>query len=367
MKRKPMNRKTLLTVIAFALTVLRLDAQKTENLILITIDGCRWQEVFMGADTAVMNAAGQVKDRARFARQYWDKDPMVRRQKLMPFLWTNIATEGMILGNRSLGNKVNVANQMWFSYPGYSEILCGFADDANIHSNDLIPNPNNHVLELISASPGFHEKVAVYSSWDAFPYIVNENRNKIPVNAGFELVTGEDLSENELLLNKMMREVPEFIQDVRNDAFTFYMGFEYLKRIKPRVLYLALDETDDLAHMGRYDLYMQAITYTDHMISELWNWLQSEQQYRDKTTILITVDHGRGMGPEGWKHHGKATPGSDETWFAVMGPDTPVQGEISTPAQYYNSQFATTMAAFLGLDYSGKHETGATIPVVFNE
>ena len=43
--------------------------------------------------------------------------------------------------------------------------------------------------------------------------------------------------------------------------------------------------------------------------------------YKDQTTIFIATDHGRGDG-EDWTHHNSKTPGSDQIWFAVMGPYT---------------------------------------------
>ncbi|MGI8992391.1 MAG: hypothetical protein ACR2I2_22775, partial [Bryobacteraceae bacterium] len=42
-----------------------------------------------------------------------------------------------------------VTNGLNFSYPGYSETLCGFADP-RIKSNDKVPNPNVTVLEWLA-------------------------------------------------------------------------------------------------------------------------------------------------------------------------------------------------------------------------
>jgi hypothetical protein len=340
--------------------------RKTENLILITIDGCRWQDVFTGADSSLVHSKPQTGDTAAFIKEYWKKSSLERRQMLMPFFWNTIASKGQIYGNRLLGNNVNVSNHMWFSYPGYNEILCGFADDAHINSNDPIPNPNKNVLEFINADKNFTGKVAAFSSWDAFPFIINEKRSNVPVNSAFEPVTGESLTESQLLMNKLMRKVPEFLGGVRNDAFTFYQGFEYLKRGNPKVLYIALDETDDLAHEGKYGLYLNAIKYTDEMIGELWNWLQTTPQYKDKTTILITVDHGRGAGLQEWRDHGTKIQGSDQTWFAIMGPDTQALGEIQSPGQIYQKQYAATIAHLLGLEFTNEDKAGALITSVMS-
>lgn len=357
--------KNLSLIAVFLLSLCGVQAQnKTQNVILITIDGCRWQEIFNGADSAMIFNKELTKDSAQFVSKYWRSNAKERRSILAPFFWETFAENGQIYGNRQLGSNVNVSNHMWFSYPGYSEILCGFADDERINSNNLVNNPNKNVLEFLNTKPEFKGKIAAFSSWDAFPFIINEQRSGVLVNSAFEAVSGKKLTESELLMNKLMRKVPEFLGGVRNDAFTFYQAFEYLKKENPKVLYIALDETDDLAHEGRYDLYLNAITYTNEMISELWSWIQSNPNYKNKTTMLITVDHGRGIGPVAWRSHGTETPQSDQTWFAIMGPDTPAKGEMSGTAQVYSKQFAATIAALLGKTYINDKAVGEKIATI---
>jgi arylsulfatase A-like enzyme len=126
---------------------------------------------------------------------------------------------------------------------------------------------------------------------------------------------------------------------------------------------LSFDETDDFAHEGRYDLYLNSANYTDGFIKELWQWVQSQNEYKDKTTLLITVDHGRGIGDMGWRDHGAKTEHSNETWFAIIGPDTPAAGELHK-GQYYNSQYAQTIASLLGVTYVNEKPVGGIISEV---
>ena len=125
-------------------------------------------------------------------------------------------------------------------------------------------------------------------------------------------------------------------------------------------MYFAFDETDDLAHGAKYDLYLNTAHYTDGFLQQLWQWIQSEPDYKDKTTLLVTCDHGRGEGKNGWRDHGSETPHSDETWFAVIGPDTPATGGVKS-GQYYNNQYAATMAALMGLSYTPEKPAGKII------
>ncbi len=333
---------------------------KTENIILITLDGFRWQELFNGADSSFMKQQEHLKD-PDLKKKYWGEDLAERRKALLPFFWNTIATKGQLYGNRSLGSKVNITNNQLFSYPGYNEILTGKADNERIDSNDKFYNPNTNVLEFINAQPNYKGKVAAFTSWDVFPYIINDKRSGVYVSTGVKPVEGTKLNDREKMMNDLVMSLPNPLGDVRLDAFTFYYGMEYLKKNKPKVMYFAFDETDDFAHGGEYGAYLNAAHYTDRFISELWNYLQSDPTYKNKTTIIITCDHGRGDNAETWKDHGQKIPVADQIWFAAMGPDTHATGEMKSESQLYQNQIAKTLAAFLGLDYKGEGKIGDKI------
>lgn len=325
--------------------------RKTENVVLITLDGFRWQEVFHGADSSFMKQQQHLHDPA-VKDKYWRNTQAERRMALMPFMWSTIAKQGQLYGNRDLGSYVNVTNRMWFSYPGYNEILTGRADDARINTNDKIYNPNTNVLEFINQQPSFKGKVAAFTSWDVFPYIINDKRSGVVVSTGVKPVEGKSLTEREKMMNQLINSIPNPLNDVRLDAFTFYYGMEYLKKNKPRVMYFAFDETDDFAHGGEYAAYLNAAHYIDGFIGELWTSLQSDPQYKGKTSLIITVDHGRGVDAENWKHHGDKVPEADQIWLAVLGPDTTPAGEVKGAPQLYQRQVASTLAALLGLTFT---------------
>jgi hypothetical protein len=331
---------------------------KTENVLLITLDGLRWQELFSGADDQLIRNDDYVHNPDMLVKRFWADDAGKRRSRLMPFFWSVIVEQGQLYGNRELNSKANLTNNMWFSYPGYNEILTGAADD-RIDSNDKNWNRNITVLEFVNRQAQFKGRVAAFGSWDVFPYIINEKRSGVPVNAGFESATGDDLNSRELFLNQLQKEIPSPWGSVRLDAFTHHFAFEYLKKHKPRLLYIAYGETDDFAHDKDYQQYLISANRTDRFIKELWEWLQSKPQYQNRTTLVITTDHGRGDGDE-WTDHGTDTRGSDATWIAVIGPDTPANGE-KTPGQVYNNQVAATVATLLGLTFEGTKPAGSAI------
>ena len=161
-------------------------AQRTrpvaDRLLVVTLDGMRWQEVFGGAARPLLSQkAGGVADTTGLIRRFFRETPEARREALMPFLWTVVARHGVLLGDSAGGRTVRVTNGKRFSYPGYNELLTGAPDD-RIDSNDKIPNPNVSVLEWLDHQPGFRGAVAAFGSWDVLPFIVNTARSGLMTN-----------------------------------------------------------------------------------------------------------------------------------------------------------------------------------------
>jgi hypothetical protein len=274
-------------------------------------------------------------------------------------MWNVLATQGQLYGNRDLKNKVNCTNHHLLSYPGYSEMLVGF-NHRKVSSNRQIENPNSTVLEAIQKHPGFRHEVAAFATWDAFPYILRESKSEIYVNAGNDIAQG-NISRQEKVLNHLQND-----SQWRSDSITFQYAMEYLKRERPRVTFIGFDETDQHAHGGRYDEYLKAANRADKMLAQLWDWVQSQPDYRNQTTLLITTDHGRGNGKNNWRKHRLLAAGSRHIWFAVIGPDTPAFGEMKIKSKTYQNQVAKTIAAFLGLPYSNDEPVGEVVQTMIS-
>lgn len=330
--------------------------QKTKNVVIVMLDGLRWEEVFRGADPRLINKKGPrmlgaSEKRTALAKElFWRDDAIERRRILMPFLWDEFATHGQIFGNRDLGSDAHVKNHQRFSYPGYNETLTGHPDDRRIHSNRDIPNPNVTVLEWLNHKPKFQGKVAAFGAWRVFDGIFNRERCGFVVNSGYDPVEAELSSPQLELLNKVKMSSPRVWLDESFDPLPFYTAIEYLKLKKPRVLFIGLGETDDWAHMGSYPEYLNAVHRDDQYIKELWTLLQSMPEYQDQTTLIVLPDHGRGSGPL-WRLHALPVPGAGQTWMAFLGPDTPPEGERRMSEPVTESQIAATIAAALGENY----------------
>lgn len=327
---------------------------RPRNVILITLDGARTQEIFGGLDLDVLRSVtkkGTTVQETPIYKRYWAQTPEQRRAKLLPFLWQEWMRHGSIAGNRAKGSRFSVTNRHRFSYPGYSEIVTGEAHDSTIDSNDNRRYPYLSVFEFLKARWSLpRERAAVFGSWETFNWIAEREEGALTINAGYEAVDGAAGDVARLSASQFETQSPW--DTVRFDMYTFRLAMAHLATARPRVLYLALGETDDWAHDKRYDRVLQTLERTDGYFRELWTWLQNDPDYRDNTAILITVDHGRGRTADDWSGHGDDVAGADETWLAAIGPDWPRRGEWTSAPDAFANQIAATLARAAGEDYS---------------
>ncbi len=356
--------KTFLLLSLIVLTSMVFAQNRTENVVIVTLDGMRWQEVFGGADSALLLNKNYTKDSSGTSGNFWTNDISERRKKLFPFLWNTIATKGQLYGNRWFDNKVNNANPYFFSYPGYNEIFTGYPDTL-VNSNDKIWNPNTNVLEFINNQKNYAGKVGAFTTWDVFPYILNTQRSKLYVNADVDTLKFNNPALR--LINDMQLLTTRPI-GVRPDVFTYFAAREYMKAYQPKVLYIAFDETDDFAHGGEYDQYLKSAHAEDAMIADLWTYIQSAPKYKNKTTLIITCDHGRGdKDKDNWRSHGTKIEDAGQIWIAAIGPDTSPKGEIKTPGLLYQKQLAATFSALLNLNFTADHPVAAPIESIYKK
>ena len=309
----------------FLLTVHGRDGREEpqNRVVVIAIDGLRWQELYQGA----------------------------HRDSLMPFVWQMGRNRGAMLGNRNRKNRMEVANGIWKSYAGYSEMLCGTTDDRRIHDNRKQQNPNHSVLEMAETCPEYHGRVKAVASWDVIPYILGVKRSHLPVDW-----------QSEHRVSKQ----------VRCDSVTARHAIDVLGQEHPKLLFVEFCETDYFAHNGQWHGYLGAARRCDLFIRQLWQYCQQDEFYRGKTTFLITCDHGRGesLGAHynrgevdssaSWTEHNHHVRGSNQTWLVAFGNGVQHLGEVEGGRTVYTSQVAPTVARILHMPFTtGKVEKPA--------
>ena len=334
----------------------------TRNVVLVAIDGLRWQEVFGGADSLLMfgdlDRSGE--DTAALRREFWRPTAAERRAALLPFMWGTVGRRGQLFGNFNAGSRVLVTNRMNVSYPGYNEMLAGFVDSL-IDSNEFGPNPNVTVFEWLNQRDEYRGKVAAFATWDVFDDIFARERSKIVMHSGWAPPYPAPRDPHDSLMNRLYATTHREWGNNAWDSFMHAVMMRHVRADTPRVLFVGYGETDEWAHAGRYDRYLRSARRVDGFLAELWSYFQSHPSYRGQTTMIVTTDHGRGRTPLDWSNHGADVAGAEEMWLAIIGPDTPPNGERVSVPPVIQSQIASTLAAFLGIDYRGEMRRPAPV------
>jgi len=337
---------------------------RTQNVFLVMLDGLRWQEVFRGADEAYMTKdVGKVEKpdalKARWIRPTADE----RRKELLPFLWDKVVPQGQIFGNHDKGSAAVITNGFGVSYPGYAETLCGFAQP-EIKDNRKFPNPSPTVIEWVAHQPGFEKRAVAFGAWDTFSFIFRKDTCGFPVDDGTGPFTQGTLTPEIHAVNRVRADTPYRWAGVAHDSYVVNLALPWIAANKPRVVFFGMGETDEWAHEYDYERYLDAAHRCDGFVERLWTQLQTDDQYKGTTTMILCPDHGRGdlsTGPRAWGDHGKKYPGSEDIWLAIIGPDTPALGERSNVPVVTQSQIAATLAKSLGLDYNAAEPRAAKL------
>jgi hypothetical protein len=316
------------------------------KLFIITLDGFRWEELFNGADSLLINDPEFNTDTLLAKALYWDNNVVERRKKLMPFAWSVIAKQGELYGNRKYQNNVNVANPYALSYPGYSELLTGTVD-YSIWKNEKKKNQNKNILDELNHSSTYAGKVAAFTSWELFPYILDkEEKGSFVLNSGLQKIEEKSPSSAQSMINSIQQKISDKNVPTRYDELTYIACKEYILKNKPSVVLLSFSGTDNAGHSKHYDQYLQEANNADRMIGELWRLLQSLPDYEGRTTFLITTDHGRGK-KGNWHDHGFFVPGSSQTWYALLGNKVVPHGEMKAKTQVYQKDLNELISEIL--------------------
>ncbi len=328
------------------------DPLKTRNVILLTLDGVRTQEIFTGLDeTIAVHDAQQVySEIAEVRARYPGATAEQRRAALMPNFWNLLAPQGQVFGNASYGNHVKVQNPVLWSSPGYVEMMTGGPKE--VSDNEARRYPWSTAMEVAKKQLGLdYHQVAQIGSWTGYSLAAASQDDAFLMVGTFDKVPAPFSTPELDKLAALRSEVMGLWSEGSDDVLTFRMAQNYLLTHQPRLLWIALVNSDDWAHADRYDRYLDYLHLVDGLIGELWQTVQSMDAYRDKTTLIITTDHGRGLQGTDWAEHDIGIPGSADIWLAVIGPATSNIGEVKTPETLYQGQVAATMLQYLGLDY----------------
>ncbi|MBT2621978.1 sulfatase-like hydrolase/transferase [Chryseobacterium sp. ISL-6] len=149
----------------------------------------------------------------------------------------------------------------------------------------------------------------------------------------------------------------------RPDAVTVDKVKLVMEKYSPNIIVINLKDVDSNGHASNWNGYIDAIKKTDTSIKEIWDHIQSLSAYKNKTTLIVSNDHGRHLDSKGgFAQHGDDCNGCRHIEFFAMGPDFKKNTIIST-GNYEQIDITSTMAELLGVPL--QYANGKIIKNVF--
>lgn len=136
----------------------------------------------------------------------------------------------------------------------------------------------------------------------------------------------------------------------RTDIQTVESFKNILNNYQPKLVMINLKEVDAAGHNNDWNGYINGIKNTDAQIKEIWNFIQSSNNYKNKTALIVTNDHGRHDDNNGgFQHHGDQCGGCTSIEFFALGPDFKKNVTIST-GNYEQKDIAKTIGLIMGFE-----------------
>lgn len=146
----------------------------------------------------------------------------------------------------------------------------------------------------------------------------------------------------------------------RQDSITFRHAREVLTAYHPRLMLINFKEPDGAGHAHNWDGYLQGIRDVDAYVTALWQFIQSDPVYRDRTALLVTNDHGRHSPnvADGFGGHGDGCEGCRHLMLFAIGQGIPQGREVVT--RYSLNDLHKSITRILGI--SDPEGDGEMIP-----
>jgi hypothetical protein len=315
-------------------------------VVLVVLDGVRWQDVFAGADPALAGACG-------FAAGSWTNP-----RALMPHLHRLMEREGLAVGApRPRGGAPDIAasGPHYISLPGYKEIFAGHPDPA-CDSNDCPAPTGPTLIDDVVASSGPGE-VALVASWPAIARAATSAEPSFLLSAGRGPVANGAALEADAYASSLIEHAADDGPapgegDYRPDVVTAALALRVLRDVRPRFLFVGLGDADEHAHRGSYRGYLEALHASDTFLGAVVDTLHGMGARGEHTTLIVTTDHGRGYD---FKDHGIEFPESARVWLVAAGKDVRGRGLLAARRPYTLSNVAPTVRVLLGME-AGENE-----------
>ena len=287
---------------------------RTDQVVLVAIDGARWQEIF-------------------------SKDP------IMPTLRRFMTTDGISVGAPGYG-EMHATGPNYVSLPGYTEIFTGRTSACR--SNDCAPIEQRTLVdEVIDAG----SEAAVISSWEMIDRAAAREPSRVMLSAGRHHVAHRESFDDKTFEEGASSGPGCGIGDYRPDALTIRLALDYLSHHTPKFAFVGLGDSDEHAHRDDRKGYIDALRTADAFLADL------EARLPARSTIFVTADHGRAAN---FRDHGGAMPEAARVWLVARGAGIDARGPLdASPVRL--ADVAPTIRCLLGLPRVLADDAGESI------
>ncbi len=290
-------------------------------VVLVTMDGVRWQDVFEGTDPVLSKA------------------PTRPAVELMPNIHQLAMERGAAIGAPGKG-VIAALGPNFVSLPGYIEVLSG-RPSTKCQSNDCPRTEDPTLLDVLASSGA---KVAAFASWDRMDRAASARPGSFHLSWGRQGDKAIDPAPGE--------------GEYRPDRVTADLALAYLESDKPDFLFLGLGDPDELGHQNDYAGYLSSIRQADAIVGQLMKALDRLGERGAKAHVFITADHGRSNDFVG---HGGWAPESARVWLVAAGPRINARGFIASPKERHLADVAPTMRVVLNMPPDTAKDAGVVL------
>lgn len=286
-------------------------------VVVVTLDGVRWHEVFEGVDARLAASHGL------------SASEVVTAAELMPHLHRIVRTHGAALGAPGHGATISASGPNYVSLPGYAELLSGRRATRCL-DNQCQSGGARTLLDDFTASSGRDTtQAALFTSWPDIARVASERG-----------VVAEPLPRKAIF---------------RPDAVTADLAIAHLESHPPKFMFLGLGEPDEFGHQNDYAGYLNALRRADARIAEVDRVLARFAARGTRTALFVTADHGRA---ENFVEHGSKFPESARVWLVAAGSAVKASGFVAAPSQRRLADLAPTVRQIAGLPRDWDPEAG---------
>lgn len=285
-----------------ATEIVRSFESRTDRVVLVVLDGVRWQDVFQGVAE-------------------------------MPTLQRWIREEGTCIGAPGYG-EMRATGPNYVSLPSYREIFTGRGPQS-CQDNDCPRITEPTIVDELAKE---NRDAVVVGSWETIEHAASANSD-VPLTTGrLRTHHGERFDGFAIAEGRIADPWPG-IGEYRPDVITARIALGVLARKPPAFLFIGLGEPDEYAHRGDRDGYLGSLRAADRVLELL------ERATDDATTFIVTTDHGRNAA---FRDHGGGWPESGRVWLVAKGGAVGRNGLVPS-AGHRLADIAPTIRALLGL------------------